>query len=97
MSNIFSIFFLNTIQAGTVYVKRAVGATTGAWPGIQVFRGWKGHLLAGGSAGRQPSAPTVLDFAPESVKELIAVGFRSDLSNLRYPSLSAVRCHPVQP
>ncbi|HEY8179728.1 MAG TPA: aldehyde dehydrogenase family protein, partial [Candidatus Limnocylindria bacterium] len=31
--------FLDTIQAGVVYVNRRAGATTGAWPGIQSFGG----------------------------------------------------------
>ncbi|MCS7060195.1 MAG: aldehyde dehydrogenase family protein [Anaerolineae bacterium] len=35
-------YFLNHIQAGVVYVNREKGATTGAWPGIQPFGGWKG-------------------------------------------------------
>jgi len=30
------------IQAGGTYVNRAAGATTGAWPDIQAFGGWKG-------------------------------------------------------
>jgi 1-pyrroline-5-carboxylate dehydrogenase len=40
--------FLETIQAGVVYVNRRAGATTGAWPGIQPFGGWK----ASGSTGK---------------------------------------------
>ncbi len=35
-------WFLDNIQAGCVYVNRAAGATTGAWPGYQAFGGWKG-------------------------------------------------------
>jgi 1-pyrroline-5-carboxylate dehydrogenase len=35
-------FFLDNVQAGVVYANRASGATTGAWPGIQTFCGWKG-------------------------------------------------------
>src|SRR5258708_12032310 len=31
--------FLDEIQAGVVYVNRAAGATTGAWPGVQPFGG----------------------------------------------------------
>ena len=34
--------FLDRIEAGVVYVNRAAGATTGAWPGVQPFGGWKG-------------------------------------------------------
>jgi 1-pyrroline-5-carboxylate dehydrogenase len=40
--------FLATIHAGVVYVNRRAGATTGAWPGIQPFGGWK----ASGSTGK---------------------------------------------
>ncbi len=34
--------FLDTAEAGVLYANRASGATTGAWPGIQTFCGWKG-------------------------------------------------------
>ncbi|WFU06700.1 aldehyde dehydrogenase family protein (plasmid) [Rhizobium sp. CB3171] len=34
--------FLDTVEAGVLYANRASGATTGAWPGIQTFCGWKG-------------------------------------------------------
>jgi 1-pyrroline-5-carboxylate dehydrogenase len=43
--------FLDTIQAGTVYVNRRAGATTGAWPGINPFGGWKGSGSSGKSSG----------------------------------------------
>ncbi|KGA13693.1 hypothetical protein GM51_19070 [freshwater metagenome] len=33
--------FLDEIQAGVLYTNRAAGATTGAWPGVQSFCGWK--------------------------------------------------------
>lgn len=39
--------FLERAQAGALYVNRASGATTGAWPGIQTFCGWKGSGLSG--------------------------------------------------
>jgi 1-pyrroline-5-carboxylate dehydrogenase len=39
--------FLRTMQAGVLYVNRASGATTGAWPGIQTFCGWKGSGATG--------------------------------------------------
>lgn len=45
--------FLGTIQAGVVYVNRRAGATTGAWPGIQSFGGWKGS----GSSGKSGLGP----------------------------------------
>ena len=34
--------FLARAEAGVLYANRASGATTGAWPGIQSFCGWKG-------------------------------------------------------
>jgi 1-pyrroline-5-carboxylate dehydrogenase len=34
--------FLERAEAGVLYANRASGATTGAWPGIQSFCGWKG-------------------------------------------------------
>jgi 1-pyrroline-5-carboxylate dehydrogenase len=45
--------FLATIQAGVTYVNRRSGATTGAWPGIQSFGGWKGS----GSSGKSGLGP----------------------------------------
>ena len=43
--------FLDEIEAGVVYVNRAAGATTGAWPGVQPFGGWKGSGSAGNAGG----------------------------------------------
>jgi 1-pyrroline-5-carboxylate dehydrogenase len=43
--------FLDTIEAGVVYVNRPAGATTGAWPGVQPFGGWKGSGSAGKAGG----------------------------------------------
>ncbi|HEX7398804.1 MAG TPA: aldehyde dehydrogenase family protein [Candidatus Limnocylindrales bacterium] len=40
--------FLEGIEAGVLYVNRQAGATTGAWPGVQAFGGWKGS----GSTGK---------------------------------------------
>jgi 1-pyrroline-5-carboxylate dehydrogenase len=40
--------FLEAIEAGVLYVNRRAGATTGAWPGVQAFGGWKGS----GSTGK---------------------------------------------
>ncbi len=45
--------FLERIEAGVVYVNRKAGATTGAWPGVQPFGGWKGSG-SGGKAGGGP-------------------------------------------
>jgi 1-pyrroline-5-carboxylate dehydrogenase len=39
--------FMNTIEAGVLYANRATGATTGAWPGVQSFCGWKGSGITG--------------------------------------------------
>ncbi len=40
--------FLDNVEAGVLYVNRRAGATTGAWPGVQAFGGWKGS----GSTGK---------------------------------------------
>ena len=39
------------IEAGTTYVNRPQGATTGAWPGYQPFGGWKGSGTTGKAIG----------------------------------------------
>ena len=44
-------WWLDNIQAGVIYVNRASGATTGAWPGYQSFGGWKGSGSTGKAAG----------------------------------------------
>ncbi len=43
--------FLDVVEAGVVYVNRRAGATTGAWPGVQPFGGWKGSGATGKSSG----------------------------------------------
>jgi 1-pyrroline-5-carboxylate dehydrogenase len=43
--------FLERIEAGVVYVNRRAGATTGAWPGVQPFGGWKGSGSSGKASG----------------------------------------------
>jgi 1-pyrroline-5-carboxylate dehydrogenase len=45
--------FLDRVEAGVLYVNRKGGATTGAWPGIQSFGGWK----ASGSPGKSALGP----------------------------------------
>ncbi len=45
--------FLAGIEAGVLYVNRRSGATTGAWPGINPFGGWK----ASGSTGPAALGP----------------------------------------
>jgi 1-pyrroline-5-carboxylate dehydrogenase len=54
--------FLDTIQAGVVYVNRRAGATTGAWPGTQTFCGWK----SSGSTGKGGLGPWYL---PQFMRE----------------------------
>ncbi|MBP7961307.1 MAG: aldehyde dehydrogenase family protein [Caldilineaceae bacterium] len=44
-------WFLDNIQAGTIYTNRPGGATTGAWPGVQAFGGWKGSGSSGKGIG----------------------------------------------
>jgi 1-pyrroline-5-carboxylate dehydrogenase len=50
-------WFLNNIQAGTIYANRAAGATTGAWPGVQSFGGWKGSGSTGKAIGALYTLP----------------------------------------
>jgi 1-pyrroline-5-carboxylate dehydrogenase len=42
--------FLDGIEAGVIYVNRKSGSTTGAWPGVNPFGGWKA------SGGTGPAA-----------------------------------------
>ena len=42
--------FFRRMEAGVLYANRAGGATTGAWPGVQSFGGWKGSGSSGKSA-----------------------------------------------
>jgi len=52
--------FLDRIQAGVVYVNRGAGATTGAWPGVQPFGGWKGSGSTGKNIGGLYTLPCYL-------------------------------------
>ncbi|MBV9281742.1 MAG: aldehyde dehydrogenase family protein [Chloroflexi bacterium] len=45
--------FLDRMEAGVLYVNRKGGSTTGAWPGVQSFGGWK----ASGSTGKCALGP----------------------------------------
>jgi 1-pyrroline-5-carboxylate dehydrogenase len=45
--------FFAGVEAGVLYANRATGATTGAWPGVQSFCGWK----ASGSTGKGACGP----------------------------------------
>ena len=45
--------FFDEVEAGVCYANRRTGATTGAWPGVQPFCGWKGS----GSTGKGGCGP----------------------------------------
>ncbi len=61
-------WFLDNIEAGVVYVNRAAGATTGAWPGYQPFGGWK----SSGSSGRNIGGHyTLLNYLREQSQTII--------------------------
>jgi 1-pyrroline-5-carboxylate dehydrogenase len=45
--------FFERIEAGVAYANRRGGATTGAWPGVNSFGGWK----ASGSSGKGAGGP----------------------------------------
>jgi len=46
-------YFFECVEAGVTYANRAGGATTGAWPGVQSFGGWK----SSGSSGKSALGP----------------------------------------
>jgi 1-pyrroline-5-carboxylate dehydrogenase len=50
-------WFTENIQSGTIYTNRAAGATTGAWPGVQCFGGWKGSGSSGKGIGALYTLP----------------------------------------
>jgi 1-pyrroline-5-carboxylate dehydrogenase len=43
--------FFRRIEAGVTYVNRKAGSTTGAWPNIQSFGGWKASGTSGAGGG----------------------------------------------
>jgi 1-pyrroline-5-carboxylate dehydrogenase len=53
-------WFCDRIEAGTTYVNRPQGATTGAWPGYQAFGGWKGSTSTGKAIGSAYYLPLYL-------------------------------------
>ena len=60
--------FLDCAEAGVLYANRASGATTGAWPGIQSFCGWKGS----GASGKGGPGPHYLtQFMREQSRTII--------------------------
>jgi 1-pyrroline-5-carboxylate dehydrogenase len=61
-------YFFDCIEAGVTYVNRAGGATTGAWPGVQSFGGWK----SSGSSGKSALGPYyVAQFMREQSRTVI--------------------------
>jgi 1-pyrroline-5-carboxylate dehydrogenase len=61
--------WLDRIQAGVVYVNRRAGSTTGAWPGVQPFGGWKGS----GTTGKAGGGPYyVLQYLREQSRTVIS-------------------------
>lgn len=61
--------FLDNVEAGTVYVNRPQGATTGAWPGYQAFVGWKGSASTGKAIGSFYYLPQYLREQSQTVVE----------------------------
>jgi 1-pyrroline-5-carboxylate dehydrogenase len=60
--------FLDRIEAGVIFVNRREGATTGAWPGIQTFCGWK----ASGASGKGGLGPHyLLQFMREQSRTVV--------------------------
>ncbi len=60
--------FMNRIETGVLYANRRTGATTGAWPGVQAFCGWKGS----GSTGKGGCGPYyAAQFAREQSRTLM--------------------------
>ena len=61
--------FLDGTEAGVLYVNRRAGATTGAWPGVQSFGGWKGS----GSTGKAALGPWyVSQFLREQSRTIVS-------------------------
>jgi 1-pyrroline-5-carboxylate dehydrogenase len=61
--------FLEQIEAGTTYVNRPQGATTGAWPGYQAFGGWKGSGSTNKAIGSAYYLPQYLREQSQTVVE----------------------------
>jgi 1-pyrroline-5-carboxylate dehydrogenase len=63
--------FLDEVEAGVLYVNRRSGATTGAWPGINPFGGWK----ASGAPGPAALGPDyLLNFLREQSRTVNGFG-----------------------
>jgi 1-pyrroline-5-carboxylate dehydrogenase len=65
--------FFDRIQAGVTYANRRAGATTGAWPGVNPFGGWK----ASGSTGRGTGGPY---YVQQFMREQSRVRIREGIS-----------------
>lgn len=62
--------FQDGIEAGVTYVNRSGGATTGAWPKVQSFGGWK----ASGSPGKSALGPYYIQqFMREQTQTVVSV------------------------
>jgi len=61
--------FAQGILAGTIYLNRPQGATTGAWPGYQAFTGWKGSASTGKAIGSFYYLPQYLREQSQTVVE----------------------------
>jgi 1-pyrroline-5-carboxylate dehydrogenase len=62
-------WFFDNIEAGTTYANRKSGATTGAWPGIQAFGGWKGSGMSGKGVGGLYTLPLYMHEQSQTVIE----------------------------
>ncbi|HVT59383.1 MAG TPA: aldehyde dehydrogenase family protein [Thermoanaerobaculia bacterium] len=63
--------FFDGIEAGVLYVNRRSGATTGAWPGVNPFGGWKG---SGGTGPAALGPYYLLKFLREQSRTVNPVG-----------------------
>lgn len=62
--------FFDEIEAGVTYSNRAAGATTGAWPGVQSFCGWK---LSGSTGKGGLGLHYLQGFMREQSRTIVAV------------------------
>jgi 1-pyrroline-5-carboxylate dehydrogenase len=66
--------FFENIEAGVTYCNRRGGATTGAWPGVQSFGGWRGS----GSSGKNALGPYyVQQFMREQSQTMVSTATES--------------------
>ena len=88
--------FLDEIQAGVVYVNRAAGATTGAWPGVQPFGGWKGSGTGGKAGG---GVYYVQQYLREQSRSVVSDKFtvRPRMFGLRAPERLSEWLDPARP